>query len=589
MKSKVVTRGLCLQPDNKVKTRAKVVSEKLFFVRGVLFSILACAGVLAASGESIKDACGVANGFFDPWRKTVLERRAGWLAKAEASKPRLFSRIVEPVGLVKVVADANAYQGWKMETASSATSVLNRPLSPGDEFIFDFGEHVVGRLNIDLVDFGRAVDAPVRLRLSLAEMPCELAEDADGTNPSISKAWYQNETVTFDDVPSSNALPRRYAFRYARVKVEGCSRNGRFGIGKVSVAAVTSADETALRAWRAPSPVAERMDKIACRTLRDCMQTVFEDGPKRDRRLWLGDLRLEALANYETYGNFDVVRRSLYLLAGTCADSGLVNSDAYERPAPRSGSCRILDYTALFAATVLEYLEASGDREMAADLWPLCVMQLDFALNPVCADGIFRDDGKWWCFIDWQKDLDRQTGEQGAIIYGLKATLRLSERLGRKSDVAFLPDVISHMERRSRTVLWDEASGCFVCEKSRQVSFLGQAWMVLAGIAEAETARRCLKAVLADSRAVRPVTPYANHSFTEALYVAGLKREGDAHLLSCWGQMAELGADTFWEVFDPANHRAGPYRTPLMNSYCHAWSCAPAYFLRNGKYRALAD
>ena len=49
------------------------------------------------------------------------------------------------------------------------------------------------------------------------------------------------------------------------------------------------------------------------------MQTVFEDEPKRDRRLWLGDLRLEALANYETYRNFDIVKRSLYLLAGTCA------------------------------------------------------------------------------------------------------------------------------------------------------------------------------------------------------------------------------------------------------------------------------
>jgi hypothetical protein len=36
-----------------------------------------------------------------------------------------------------------------------------------------------------------------------------------------------------------------------------------------------------------------------------------EDGPKRDRRLWLGDLRLEALANYETYRNFDLVKRSL--------------------------------------------------------------------------------------------------------------------------------------------------------------------------------------------------------------------------------------------------------------------------------------
>ena len=35
------------------------------------------------------------------------------------------------------------------------------------------------------------------------------------------------------------------------------------------------------------------------------------------------------------------------------------------------------------------------------------------------------------------------------------------------------------------------------------------------------------------------------------------------------------------------DHHAGPYRTHLMNSYCHAWSCAPAYFLRNAKFKAL--
>ncbi|WP_309121157.1 hypothetical protein [Paenibacillus sp.] len=33
------------------------------------------------------------------------------------------------------------------------------------------------------------------------------------------------------------------------------------------------------------------MDRIAVKTLQDCMQTVYEDGPKRDRRLWIGDLR----------------------------------------------------------------------------------------------------------------------------------------------------------------------------------------------------------------------------------------------------------------------------------------------------------
>jgi len=28
---------------------------------------------------------------------------------------------------------------------------------------------------------------------------------------------------------------------------------------------------------------------------------------------------------------------------------------------------------------------------------------------------------------------------------------------------------------------------------------------------------------------------------------------------------------------------ASPYGTPLLNSHCHAWSCAPAWFLRKVK------
>ena len=44
--------------------------------------------------------------------------------------------------------------------------------------------------------------------------------------------------------------------------------------------------------------------------------------------------------------------------------------------------------------------------------------------------------------------------------------------------------------------------------------------------------------------------------------------------------MAELGADTFWELYNPKNPDESPYGGTIVNSYCHAWSCAPAYFLR---------
>ena len=58
------------------------------------------------------------------------------------------------------------------------------------------------------------------------------------------------------------------------------------------------------------------------------------------------------------------------------------------------------------------------------------------------------------------------------------------------------------------------------------------------------------------------------------------KDEALAVMKNYWGGMAELGADTFWELYNPKNPDESPYGGTIVNSYCHAWSCAPAYFLR---------
>ena len=520
-------------------------------------------------------------------RETALARRSAWLKKAEACKPKLFRREVTPVRLVKVVPDKTAFQGWRTVPNGEVDSALRRVLKRGDAFIFDFGEHLVGSVAFRFVGFENAMDAPVRLKFTFAEVPLELAEDEPSLADwrGLSLAWIQRDVFTFDYVPSEVKLPRRYAFRYMKIEVIACTPSGRFGLDDVKAIAETSANEKNLRPWRAPSPEVAKMEEIARRTLRDCMQTVFEDGPKRDRRLWLGDLRLEALANYETYRNFEIVKRSLYLLAGMADDTGLVHSDAYERPTLKRGSCRILEYAAFLAVTVMEYLEASGDRETAEDLWPLCVAQLDLLLNTIGTDGVFRPVSKeWWYFIDHCKGLNRQVAEQGALAFGFRKTLELGRKLGHEDDVRFLADVLSRMARGASDRLWNEERGMYVCEKDGQASYLGQAWMVLGGLANGDRMARCMKTVMADAQAVRPVSPYGHHYFTEALYVAGLPREAAMHMKSYWGRMVDLGADTFWEVFVPEDERASPYRTPLLNSYCHAWSCAPAYFLRSAKY-----
>ncbi len=46
-----------------------------------------------------------------------------------------------------------------------------------------------------------------------------------------------------------------------------------------------------------------------------------------------------------------------------------------------------------------------------------------------------------------------------------------------------------------------------------------------------------------------------------------------------WGGMIHDGADIFWEIYNPKNKSFSPYGDPMINSYCHAWSCTPTYFL----------
>jgi hypothetical protein len=72
------------------------------------------------------------------------------------------------------------------------------------------------------------------------------------------------------------------------------------------------------------------------------------------------------------------------------------------------------------------------------------------------------------------------------------------------------------------------------------------------------------------------------HHVVEAMIKCQLKEEALDLIRSYWGGMVAAGADTFWEIYDPSDPGLSPYGSVLVNSYCHAWSCTPAYLLRTG-------
>jgi len=109
--------------------------------------------------------------------------------------------------------------------------------------------------------------------------------------------------------------------------------------------------------------------------------------------------------------------------------------------------------------------------------------------------------------------------------------------------------------------------------------------MVLSGVATNAESQKALKALSNEKDAVRPGSPYLYHYYIAALLQCGLQSEAKDALINYWGGMVKKGADTFWEVYDPGNDFLSPYRFFPVNSYCHAWSCTPVYFIR--KYPEL--
>jgi hypothetical protein len=426
------------------------------------------------------------------------------------------------------------------------------------------------------------VDAPARLKLTFGEIPAEVAEPFDPYKGELSRAWLQDELINIDVLPSVVELPRRYAFRFVKIEVVDTSPNYAVRFDAARAEALSSAGN----AWpvlAGDAPVLlRRIDAASIATLRDCMQTVFEDGPKRDRRLWIGDLRLQALTNYVTFRNYDLVKRCLYLFAAFPREDGLLPACVFEDPKPHRGHEYIPDYAALYSAAVVDYAKASDDWATALDLWPVARQQMSLLAQYVGADGVFAAPPGVWVFIDWCNALDRTAAMHGVLVYCLRQALVLARRAGARQDASEYERRIAQMTAAGRAAFFDPARGVFASGPNRQVSWATQAWMILSGIATKPEGAAAIRSLPGMPDVVRPGTPYLYHYVVEAMLECGLKEEALQLIHSYWGGMVEAGADTFWEVYDPSDPMLSPYGSVLVNSYCHAWSCTPAYLLRSG-------
>lgn len=493
--------------------------------------------------------------------------------KAFENIPDSFESKMFPVGTVTFEKDEASPFGIKVNQGGKVQEVFSK----GDKVVFDFGNHVVGNLSFRLSKVDNYIDAPVKLKLRFGEIPMELAREFSSYSGWISGSWLQEEIITVD-YPGNICIPRRLCFRYMELVVLETPQ--KISITDFTVNHTTTADRRNMSELDIDDRELMEIDKISAKTLEDCMQSVYEDGPKRDRRLWSGDFRLQALSDYYLFKNYKLIRRCLYLFAACLTEGKYLPSCLYHYPElySKKGS-GFMDYAFLYTVALCEYFEHTNDIETAKDLFLIAKSQMELAISGLDENGIITIPQDSNGFIDWIEGLSKLIPTHGAFLFALENNIKLANALGEKETADIWSKILEKSRKGTYNTIFDKTGRRFV-GKDAQYSVHAQVWMILGGVVNEEEGKEILNKALFDEGSIKPVSPYMHHYVVEAMFKLNMTLEAKEYIKNYWGKMAKLGADTFWEVFAPENLELSPYGDAIINSFCHAWSCTPSYFIR---------
>ncbi|MCD7867818.1 MAG: sugar hydrolase [Clostridiales bacterium] len=503
---------------------------------------------------------------FHPLDNARLLERAAELA------PNLHHKVKEPVG---------GFQLKERYSSEKEDVVLHKlrhlAMGKGQNLCLDFGTHYVGYLTLNLSYSGSHPDAPAFLKLKFAETMQELSENSEEYNGWISRSWIQEEYIHVDQLPAKVALSRRYAFRYLKITMMDTSPKYKLIVSHAECLTETSADVDRMEPYSTGDPLLDKIYEVSLRTLQNCMQDVFEDGPKRDQRLWMGDLRLQALSNYVSFKNYDLVKRCLYLFGGSRFPDGRVSACIFTAPTVEADDTWMFDYALFYVVALEEYLQQTDDMEALDDLYDIAMQQVEHSLR-MCENDVVSREAVDGTFVDWAEGLDKTACAQAILIFAIRYARRLARHKNDWSQSNWLMDRMRRLENAARATFWDEEKKCFV--SNGQISIASQVWMVLADVLSPEEAYDLMSRSDEFLDNCPMSTPYMHHYYIMALLRVGLKDKALNHMKEYWGSMLDAGADTFWEAWDPKAPKASPYGGSVINSYCHAWSCTPAYLIR---------
>ncbi len=242
----------------------------------------------------------------------------------------------------------------------------------------------------------------------------------------------------------------------------------------------------------------------------------------------------------------------------------------------------LLDYSMFFGATLLDYYEASGDRETLEDLSKCAYRQMEIAGEQFDAKHLMKNGEGFWGFIDWTEGLNKQTAMQGVYIYCAKKVQKIAEILGDTAKAEELKKEAEEKTAAVRKYLLDEKTGLFVSGEEKQINYASQVWLILAGAVSIEEGSAMLDKLDELKPEKGMVSPYMNHHYVEALLMCGKKDQAMDYMKYYWGGSFRDHLQSSWRCYygNQILHRnrsdASSIRTWRYRSYYSFWT----YFLQ---------
>ena len=438
----------------------------------------------------------------------------------------------------------------------------------GNGLLADFGEETYGYLRFKDIRGKGAV------RVIYAESESEaLAVDLANTKPGALDGW---EMLMLEE----GAEMRRdiaHGFRFVHViPVDG----------EVSVGALAMDRETkglpVRGSFRCSDAELNEIWDVSVRTLELTCREVFIEGIKRDHWVWSGDAVQSFLMNYYVFGDYDGCRDTLWTLRGKDPVKCHLN--------------RIMDYTVDWFDAVEKYRLYSGDPYIARQVYPRMKTLLEFALGRLDAAGRPVDRPGDWMFIDWAPEPLHNTGgvtafEQILLVRALEATAALAKEVGAADDANAYLARAKKLRDEIVPRYWNEEKGGLLHlmkadgSLDEQLTRYPNMFGLFYGYFDEAKRARVVKDVLLNDNVLKIQTPYMRFYELESLCSLGMQETVTKEIKSYWGGMLNLGATSFWELYNPSEKGVAHYAMygrRYGKSLCHAWGASPTYLL--GKY-----